>query len=121
MRTVREVSAHHLQTKRKLRTRNARSCLSGSTSIYINHIARTRRSAGAHASSSHKNPMSITGRKAKNTNLRKAKKVTQIGDEDHEARYVSNVSIIFDAPCLFLHHLLSVSLHFMAFLCIFRN
>jgi hypothetical protein len=35
--------------------------------------------------------------------------------------YVSNVSIIFDAPCLFLHHLLSVSLHFMAFLCIFRN
>jgi hypothetical protein len=35
--------------------------------------------------------------------------------------YVSNVSIIFDAPCLFLHHLLSVSLHFVAFLCIFRN
>jgi hypothetical protein len=35
--------------------------------------------------------------------------------------YVSNVSIIFDAPCLFLHHLLSVSLHFMAFLCIFWN
>jgi hypothetical protein len=35
--------------------------------------------------------------------------------------YVSNVSIIFDAPCLFLHHLLSVSLYFMAFLCIFRN
>jgi hypothetical protein len=35
--------------------------------------------------------------------------------------YVSNVSIIFDAPCLFLHHLLSVLLHFMAFLCIFRN
>jgi hypothetical protein len=32
--------------------------------------------------------------------------------------YVSNVSIIFDAPCLFLHHLLSVSLHFVAFLCI---
>jgi hypothetical protein len=29
--------------------------------------------------------MSITGRKAKNTNLRKAKKATQIGDEDHEA------------------------------------
>jgi hypothetical protein len=23
-----------------------------------------------------------------------------------DARYVSNVSIIFDAPCLFLHHLL---------------
>jgi hypothetical protein len=35
--------------------------------------------------------------------------------------YVSNVSIIFDAPCLFLHHLLSVLLHFVAFLCIFRN
>jgi hypothetical protein len=33
--------------------------------------------------------------------------------------YVSNVSIIFDAPCLFLHHLLSVSLHFVALLCIF--
>jgi hypothetical protein len=35
--------------------------------------------------------------------------------------YVSNVSIIFDAPCLFLHHLLSVLLHFVAFLCIFWN
>jgi hypothetical protein len=35
--------------------------------------------------------------------------------------YISNVSIIFYAPCLFLHHLLSVSLHFVAFLCIFRN
>jgi hypothetical protein len=35
--------------------------------------------------------------------------------------YVSNVSIIFYAPCLFLHHLLSVLLHFVAFLCIFRN
>jgi hypothetical protein len=35
--------------------------------------------------------------------------------------YVSNVSIIFDAPCLFIHHLLWVLLHFMAFLCIFRN
>jgi hypothetical protein len=34
---------------------------------------------------------------------------------------VSNVSIIFDALCLFLHHLLYVLLHFMAFLCIFRN
>jgi hypothetical protein len=33
--------------------------------------------------------------------------------------YVSNVSIISDAPCLFLHHLLSVSLDFVAFLCIF--
>jgi hypothetical protein len=35
--------------------------------------------------------------------------------------YISNISIIFDAPCLFLHHLLSVSLHFVAFLCIFWN
>jgi hypothetical protein len=35
--------------------------------------------------------------------------------------YVSNVSIIFDAPYLFFHHLLSVLLHFVAFLCIFRN
>jgi hypothetical protein len=29
--------------------------------------------------------------------------------------YVSNVSIIFDAPCLFMHHLLCVLLHFVAF------
>jgi hypothetical protein len=29
--------------------------------------------------------------------------------------YVSNVSIIFDAPRLFLHHLLCVLLHFVAF------
>jgi hypothetical protein len=35
--------------------------------------------------------------------------------------YVSNVSIIFDAPCLFLHYLPNVSLHFVAFLCIFWN
>jgi hypothetical protein len=35
--------------------------------------------------------------------------------------YVSNVSIIFYAPCLFLHHLHIVSLHFVAFLCDFRN
>jgi hypothetical protein len=35
--------------------------------------------------------------------------------------YVSNLSIIFDAPCLFLHHLPCVSLHFMAFLCDFWN
>jgi hypothetical protein len=33
--------------------------------------------------------------------------------------YVSNVSIIFDAPCMFVHHLLWVLLHFVAFLCIF--
>jgi hypothetical protein len=38
-----------------------------------------------------------------------------------DAWYVSNVSIIFDAPCLFMHHLLCVLLHFMAFLCIFWN
>jgi hypothetical protein len=35
--------------------------------------------------------------------------------------YVSNVSIIFYAPCLFIHHLLCVLLHFVEFLCIFRN
>jgi hypothetical protein len=35
--------------------------------------------------------------------------------------YVSNVSIIFDAPCLFLHHLPIVSLHLVAFLYAFRN
>jgi hypothetical protein len=35
--------------------------------------------------------------------------------------YVSNVSIIFYAPCLFLHHLPDVSLHFVTLLCIFRN
>jgi hypothetical protein len=35
--------------------------------------------------------------------------------------YVSNVSMIFDASCLFLHHLLYVLLHFVVFLCIFRN
>jgi hypothetical protein len=38
-----------------------------------------------------------------------------------DAWYVSNVSIIFDAPCLFIHHLLYVLLHFVAFLCIFQN
>jgi hypothetical protein len=35
--------------------------------------------------------------------------------------YVSNVSIILDAPCLFIHHLLCVLLHFVVFLCIFWN
>jgi hypothetical protein len=38
-----------------------------------------------------------------------------------DGRYVSNVSIIFYAPCLFMHHLLYVLLHFVAFLCIFWN
>jgi hypothetical protein len=38
-----------------------------------------------------------------------------------DAWYVSNVSIIIDAPCLFIHHFLCVLLHFMVFLCIFRN
>jgi hypothetical protein len=38
-----------------------------------------------------------------------------------DAWYVLNVSIIFDAPCLFLHHLPYVLLHFVALLCIFRN
>jgi hypothetical protein len=37
------------------------------------------------------------------------------------AWYVSNVSIIFYAPCLFIHHLLCILLHFVVFLCIFRN
>jgi hypothetical protein len=37
-----------------------------------------------------------------------------------DAWYISNVSIIFDAPCLFIHHLLCVLLHFVAFLCIFN-
>jgi hypothetical protein len=36
-----------------------------------------------------------------------------------DAWYVSNVSIIFDAPCLFIHHLHCILLHFVAFLCIF--
>jgi hypothetical protein len=35
--------------------------------------------------------------------------------------YVSNIDIIFDAPCLFIHHFLCVLLHFVVFLCIFRN
>jgi hypothetical protein len=38
-----------------------------------------------------------------------------------DAWYVSNVSIIVDAPCLFMHHFLCVLLHFVAFLCIFWN
>jgi hypothetical protein len=38
-----------------------------------------------------------------------------------DAWYVSNVSIIFYATCLFMHHLLCILLHFLAFLCIFRN
>jgi hypothetical protein len=33
-----------------------------------------------------------------------------------DAWYISNVSIIFDAPCLFIHHLLCVLLPFVAFL-----
>jgi hypothetical protein len=45
----------------------------------------------------------------------------QAGVKLGDASYVSNVSIIFDAPCLFLHHLLSVLLHFVAFLCIFQD
>jgi hypothetical protein len=32
----------------------------------------------------------------------------QAGVKLRDALYVSNVSIIFDAPCLFMHHLLSV-------------
>jgi hypothetical protein len=44
-----------------------------------------------------------------------------VGIKLGDAWYVSNVSIIFDAPCLFTHHLLCVLLHFVAFLCIFWN
>jgi hypothetical protein len=45
----------------------------------------------------------------------------QAGVKLGDAWYVSNVSIIFDAPCLFILHLLCVLLHFVAFLCIFWN
>jgi hypothetical protein len=38
-----------------------------------------------------------------------------------DAWYVTNVSIIFDAACFFMHHLICVLLHFMAFLCILWN
>jgi hypothetical protein len=41
----------------------------------------------------------------------------KIGD----AWYISNVCIIFYAPCLFMDYLLCVLLHFVAFLCIFWN
>jgi hypothetical protein len=43
------------------------------------------------------------------------------GVKHGDAWYVPNVSIIFDAPWLFLHHLLTILLHFAAFLCIFWN
>jgi hypothetical protein len=45
----------------------------------------------------------------------------RVGVKHGDAWYVSNVSIIFYAPCLFMHHLLCVLLHFVVFLCIFRN
>jgi hypothetical protein len=45
----------------------------------------------------------------------------QAGLKLGDAWYVLNVFIIFDAPCLFIHHLFCVLLHFVAFLCIFRN
>jgi hypothetical protein len=38
-----------------------------------------------------------------------------------DAWYVSNVSIIFDAPCLFYTNCFVFCLHFVAFLCIFRT
>jgi hypothetical protein len=38
-----------------------------------------------------------------------------------DAWYVSNVSIIFDAPYLLVHHFLCVLVHFVVFLCIFQN
>jgi hypothetical protein len=59
---------------------------------------------------------------------KKAEKALADAEKEHLLRdqavaewYVSNVSIIFDAPCLFLHRLPIVSLHFVALLCIFRN
>jgi hypothetical protein len=45
----------------------------------------------------------------------------RVGVKLGDAWYVSNISIIFYAPCLFVHHLLCVLLHFVAFLCIFWN
>jgi hypothetical protein len=45
----------------------------------------------------------------------------RVGVKLGDAWYISNVSIIFDAPCLFMHHLLCVLLHFVAFLCIFQK
>jgi hypothetical protein len=38
-----------------------------------------------------------------------------------DAWYVSNVYIIFDAPCLFIHYLLCVLLHSVVFLCSIQN
>jgi hypothetical protein len=38
-----------------------------------------------------------------------------------DAWYISNVSIIFDAPCLFYTICFMFCLHFVAFLCNFRN
>jgi hypothetical protein len=39
----------------------------------------------------------------------------RVGVKLGDAWYVSTISIIFDAPCLFIHHLFYVLLHFMAF------
>jgi hypothetical protein len=47
-----------------------------------------------------------------------ADELTSIG---HPLRYVVNVSIIFDAPCLFYTNCFVFCLHFLAFLCIFWN
>jgi hypothetical protein len=38
-----------------------------------------------------------------------------------DAWYVANISIIFDAPCLFYTNYFMFCLHFVAFLCIFWN
>jgi hypothetical protein len=43
------------------------------------------------------------------------------GEGGGDAWYVANVSIIFDAPCLFYTDCFMFCLHFMAFLCIFWN
>jgi hypothetical protein len=43
----------------------------------------------------------------------------RVGVKLGDAWYVSNVSIIFDAPCVFIHHFLCILLYFVGFLCIF--
>jgi hypothetical protein len=45
----------------------------------------------------------------------------QAGFGSYIANHVLDPTIIFYTPCLFMHHLLCVLLHFVVFLCIFRN
>jgi hypothetical protein len=44
-----------------------------------------------------------------------------LGRKSWKDWYVANVSIIFDAPCLFYTNCFLFCLHFVAFLCIFWN